>query len=125
MVNKAILRQLKTLKLGDLVKVQWFDASIGKGRTGTDVIDVLVHSYGIFLGCLGKRKVHIILCQNSFCFANGLYDLDYSAIPIEWSVKITLIKPGEIKENEAQAVLNSFLAGRQRKLKRRTNNHGS
>jgi hypothetical protein len=55
----------------------WTDASIGKTSTNGGVIDVPVRSWGIFVGVFGKRK-------NSFEYADGLCDLDYTAIPLGW-----------------------------------------
>ena len=53
---KGVLNQVKDLHPGDLVKVEWFDASIGKSLSGgLNGIDVPVQSWGIFLGVLGEK----------------------------------------------------------------------
>jgi len=122
-MNRAVLRQLKALCPGCLIRVEWYDASIGKSRRSS--IDVPALSYGIYLGLLGEMNKHIVLCQNSFKFMNGMYDVDYTAVPLDWSVKVTLIKNAEVSREVAQHLLDSFLAGRNRTLKRRANNHGS
>jgi len=116
------LKQIKSLQLGDLIRVEWTDASIGKSLGGGE-IDVPVTSYGIYLGVLGAKSKHIILAQNSFRYSNGLFDVDYTAIPVAWGVKITVVGKGEIDIETGQALLNSFLRGRSRTLKRRKSNH--
>ena len=89
---KEIVKQVKGLSLGDLIRVEWFDASIGKSLSGgLNGIDVLVTSWGIFLGVLGQKNKHIILAQNNFRYANGFYDIDYTAIPACWTEKVTVI----------------------------------
>jgi len=122
-MKKAILKQLQTLEPGCLIRVEWYDASIGKSRRSN--IDVPALSYGLFLGVLGEMNKHIVLLQNSFKFMNGMYDVDYTAVPLDWSIKVTLIKNAEVSKEIAQHLLDSFLAGRSRTLKRRIRNHGS
>jgi len=122
-MQKHILKQIRALQCGALIRVEWVDASIGKSMVG-GTIDVPVVSYGIYLGCLGERHQHLILAQNSFRYSNGLYDVDYTAIPISWSLKITVVSEREVEATIAQALLTSFLQGRCRTLKRRTSNHG-
>ena len=121
-MNKQMLKQISELKVGDLIHVQWSDASIGKSLQGGS-IDVPVYSYGLYLGCLGEKKKHIILAQNSFKYANGFYDIDYTAIPVDWSLEIRVVKPGEVDEDTANSLLRSFLQGNNRTLKRRLRNH--
>jgi hypothetical protein len=121
-LRKQVLKQIKGLRLGDLIKVSWFDASIGSSRAGA--IDVPVDSWGVFIGVLGERNKHIVLAQNNFRYVNGLNDVDYTAIPLSWTVSIKIISQ-ELSEEEAKGLLNSFLLGRSRTLKRRTHNHGS
>ena len=121
-MNKQVLRQLKGLQIGDLVRVEWVDASIGKSM-GSGSIDVPVFSYGIYLGCLGERHKHIILAQNGFRYSNGVFDVDYTAIPVSWGIKVAVVKSGEVNSVVAQTLLSSFLQGRSRTLKRRKSNH--
>jgi hypothetical protein len=109
---KEVVKQVKDLQLGDLVKVDWFDASIGKSLSGgLNGIDVPVTSWGIFIGVLGQKNKHIILTQNNFRYADGLYDIDYTAIPTVWAINITVIIKNHIKPEEAKQLLHSFLIG--------------
>lgn len=113
--------KLEGLQPGDLVRVEWFDASIGKSSAGT--IDVPVKSWGIYVAVLGKKNKHIVLAQNHFEYSDGLYDVDYTAIPLSWTLSITVASKQELTGKEAALLLKSFLAGRCRTLKRRTRNH--
>mgnify|MGYP001128106784 CR=1 FL=1 len=109
---KEVVKQVKGLSLGDLVKVDWFDASIGKSLSGgLNGIDVPVTSWGIFLGVLGAKNKHIILAQNNFRYADGLYDIDYTAIPTAWTVGVTAITKNHVPPETAKQLLNSFLIG--------------
>jgi hypothetical protein len=113
--------ELKKLTIGDLVQVDWSDASIGKSLSCGTNVDVPVSSWGIYLGLLGQKTKHIILVQNNFRYADGLYDLDYTAIPLVWGTKITVIMKNHISPNDAQTLLNSFLmGGRRRRVENRT-----
>jgi hypothetical protein len=109
---KEVVKQVKGLTLGDLVKVDWFDASIGKSLSGgLNGIDVPVTSWGIFIGILGEKNKHIILAQNNFRYADGLYDIDYTAVPTAWATNITLIAKNHIQPEDAKQLLHSFLIG--------------
>jgi hypothetical protein len=128
---KEVVNQLKTLNLGDLVRVEWFDASIGKSLSGgLNGIDVPVTSWGIFLGVLGAKNKHIILAQNSFRYADGVYDIDYTAVPTAWTANITLIAKAHVPRETAEQLLNSFLVGGKRatikgkKHQKKAVNHG-
>jgi hypothetical protein len=89
-----------------------FDASIGKSLSGgLNGIDVPVTSWGIFIGVLGQKNKHIILAQNNFRYADGLYDIDYTAVPTAWATNITVIIKNHIKPEDAKQLLHSFLIG--------------
>lgn len=83
-------------------------------------VDVPVVSWGLYLGLLGQKSKHIILVQNNFHYADGLCDLDYTAIPLTWSTKVDVIVKSHIDPHEAQTLLNSFLMGGRRSLQNRT-----
>lgn len=123
-MNKTVLRALKALQPGCLIRVEWYDASKGQSLGGPADIDVPVKSWGIFLGVLGQRSKHIVLAQNTFRFTDGLYDIDFMIIPITWTMAVRVVNSLEVNKEEAQALLTSFLAGRRRMLKRRAENHG-
>ena len=100
--------QLESCHPGDLICCSWTDASIGKTSTNGGVIDVPVRSWGVFVGVFGKRK-HIILAQNSFEYADGLCDLDYTAIPMGWIEDVQVIALQYIPEQAARSLVASFV----------------
>ena len=106
---KEVISQVKSLVAGDLVCVEWCDASIGKSLSnGIGGIDVPVKSWGVFIGVLGKRREHVILAQNAFRYSDGLYDIDYIATPLAWVSGATVIEKSYVSGEEAQALLHSF-----------------
>jgi len=118
---KEVDKQVKDLQPGDLVRIEWFDASVGKSLSGGLAgIDVPVQSWGIFIGLLGQKNKHIILAQNNFRYADGLYDIDYTAIPLAWTVNVQAIAKNHVQPHQAKQLLNSFLMGGRRTLPKRT-----
>jgi hypothetical protein len=113
---KEILNQIKGLAAGDLVCVEWCDASIGKSLSnGLSGIDVPVKSWGVYVGILGQRRKHIILAQNCFRYSDGLYDIDYTAVPVPWTMNATAIAKNHVTMEEAKHLLNSFLVNEKMK----------
>jgi len=109
MMKRKVNDLLLQLSPGDLVRVEWCDASIGKSmRSGVDV-DVPVSTWGIFIGVFGKKQRAIIIAQNAFRYADGVYDLDYTAIPLQWSLTIEVITKNYVKTGETKQLLRSFL----------------
>jgi len=122
-LNKDLAEQLRNLQPGDLVKIEWFDASTGKSLAAGEDVDLPVKSFGIYVAILGRKNKHIVLAHNCFEFSNGLYDVDYTSIPLTWTLNITVKAEQELSSGEAVLLLKSFLAGRSRRIKRRTRNH--
>ena len=109
---------LESIRKGDLVRVDWFDASRGQALTIRGKLDIPVYSWGIFLGVLGQKRRHIVLAQNSFKLSNDLYDVDYTCVPTSFLDKVTVIHEAEIPLEVAELLLLSFTAGRRRIIKR-------
>ena len=106
---KEIQNQIKTLNAGDLVQVEWTDASIGKSLSnGLGGIDVPVKSWGVFIGVLGQKRRHVILAQNCFRYSDGLYDIDYTAVPEPWATNATVLQKAHVGAEEAEVLLKSF-----------------
>jgi hypothetical protein len=117
-VKRKVDEEIRKLNPGDLVKVAWCDASIGKSLAAGTNVDVDVESWGIYLAVLGQNSKHLILAQNNFCYADGLYDLDYTAIPLQWSIKVTVIAKNHVSPQKARDLLQSFLVGGRRTERR-------
>jgi len=129
MRNRDLKNQLSTLEVGDLICVDWCDASVGNSRGSGTSIDVPVKSWGIFIGVLGEKAKHIVLAQNSFRYSDGLFDLDYTAIPIDWTTNVAVLAKEHIPGDLASKLVNSFLGGhrtlnRPRTFQRRLSMHG-
>jgi hypothetical protein len=122
---KEIASQIKSLVAGDLVCIEWCDASIGKSLSnGIGGIDVPVKSWGVFIGIMGKRREHVILAQNAFRYSDGLYDIDYTAVPLPWATNASLIEKGYVGNEEAKVLLNSFTINEKAKNEKTTFNRG-
>ena len=121
--------QLEDLQLGDLVCVEWSDASIGKSLGSGVAVDVPAKSWGIFIGLLGKRSKHIVLAQNDFQYSDGLYDIDYTAIPVSLAVNVKVVAKSHVPKDEAEILFTSFLRGGRRMSsqhkQQKVRNHGS
>ena len=114
-----VKRQVELLSPGDLICVEWCDASVGQSsRGGARAIDVPVRSWGIFIGVLGAEAKHIVLAQNSFRYSDGMFDLDYTAIPLSWAVDLSVLVKEHIPQEAAGKLVNSFLLGGHRTLRR-------
>ena len=110
------MKEIKSLVAGDLVCVNWNDASIGKSLSnGLVGIDVPVKSFGVFVGVLGSKRRHVILAQNCFRYSDGLYDLDYVAVPVPWATGATVVAAGFVDASEAGCLRNSFLVNEKEK----------
>lgn len=128
-MRKTLRKTLEGLKPGDLVCVDWCDASVGKSSGSGTAIDVPVKSWGIYVGVFGNKARHIVLVQNSFRYSDGLFDLDYTAVPVSWALGIQVIAEGFLPADVARTLVNSFILGGHRALNKRTfmrqvKNHG-
>ena len=91
---RVVQRQIRALQLGDLVRVRWFDACKGEARIDEQSgsadeasgvqFDIPVTSWGVFLGVVGEKTRHVLLIRDHFQMnaASGVYDIDYSVVPI-------------------------------------------
>jgi len=118
-LKKKVNNQISELCSGDLVRVEWTDASIGKSLSSGTNVDVPVCSWGIFIGILGEKSKHIIIAQNNFQYADGFYDLDYTAIPLQWSINVIVVAKNHVPPQDADKLLKSFLMGGRRTISRR------
>ena len=129
-MNRNQLKKIfNSLRPGDLVCVEWCDASVGKSSGSGVSIDVPVKSWGIYVGLFGERTKHIVLAQNSFRYSDGLFDLDYTAVPASWTLDVAMVAKNHLSEQVAKSLVNSFLLGghrafkHQRTFQRRASTH--
>ena len=113
-----MLKQIENIQPGDLISVDWCDASVGKSSGSGMAIDVPVKSWGIYIGLIGDRIKHIVIAQNSFRYSDGLFDLDYTAIPIGWALGVQVLVKEHIPTESASKLVNSFMMGGHRTMNR-------
>jgi hypothetical protein len=118
--DKNLRKQLEKLSSGDLVCVEWCDASVGTSLGSGVAVDVPVKSFGVFIGVLGSKNKHVVIAQNAFKYSDGFFDIDYTSIPLSWTVQIILVTKNLVNSTEAQYLVNSFLMGGRRTLQNRT-----
>ncbi len=125
-MNNAPSRHTKNLQLGDLVRVQWFDASKGEARINKRAepsvqFDIPVTSWGVFLGIVGEKTKHVVLLRDHFEMSEalGVYDIDFNVIPIGMIHRIEALKSGELDHDVAALLQEAFLRARIRKRKGR------
>jgi hypothetical protein len=82
LLNKQVLKIVENVKPGDLIAVDWCDASVGKTSGSGLSIDAPVKSRDIYVGLIGDKIKHIVIAQNSFWYVDDRFDLDYTVIPI-------------------------------------------
>ena len=127
--KKKLKKVFCDLHPGDLVCVEWCDASVGKSSGSGVSIDVPVKSWGVYVGLFGERTKHIVLAQNSFRYSDGLFDLDYTAVPASWALDVSVVSKSHLPEQVAKSLVNSFLLGghrafnHQRTFQRRLSTH--
>ncbi len=93
-MNKSLKRMLGLVKPGDLVCVEWFDASRGIIQTintnmlhgmgagkAVPVVDSPVQSFGIFIGIFGARQKHIVLVASMWRHTSNYEQVDTIIIP--------------------------------------------
>jgi hypothetical protein len=129
-MKNNLRKMFEAITPGDLICCEWCDASVGKSSGSGTAIDVPVKSWGVFIGLLGEKTKHIVLAQNSFRYADGLFDLDYTAIPLSWTIGVEVLVKEHVPRLVADKLVNSFLLGghrafnRPRTFQQRLSTHG-
>jgi len=128
--KREILKQIKTLQLGDLVEVFWHDASKGEARIeqqaeDTTQFDIPVRSVGYFLGIAGRKTKHLIMIRDVFELnsTQRVYDVDFNSVPIGMIYKITVALQGALHQDMAVSLKKAFLKTRVRKRRGRITVH--
>ena len=130
---RRVQRQIRALQLGDLVRVRWFDACKGEARideqsasgqkesSSNMQFDIPVTSWGVFLGLVGEKTRHVLLIRDHFQMnaASGVYDIDYSVVPIGMIQTVEVLKKGELEAKVAGLLQQAFLKARTSKRKGR------
>ena len=113
-MNKQVLKQIKSLRLGQPVEVFWFDASKSLVQ-----FDIPVRSLGYFIGIAGEKTKHLILVRDHFLLNKEMdvHDVDFSSIPVGMIDKIRC--PEKLNLNLARLLQKALLKIRIRKQRGR------
>jgi hypothetical protein len=112
MSRNNFLKGLEACKPGDLICIDWCDASIGKSRANHGSIEVPVKSIGIFVMLARAKTLTVLLAQNCFEYADGFFDVDYTAIPAAWASEVHVIQPQFVSRIIAENLAASFLVSK-------------
>jgi len=126
-IMREVRKQIKSLQLGDLIRVRWFDACKGEARIDEQSdeakvqFDISVTSWGVFLGVVGEKTKHVLLIRDHFQMnaSSGVYDIDFSVVPIGMIHAIEVLKQGELEPHVAELLQQAFLKARTNKRKGR------
>ena len=126
-IVREVRKQIKGLQLGDLIRVRWFDACKGEARIDEQSkesavqFDIPVTSWGVFLGVVGEKTKHVLLIRDHFQMnaTSGVYDIDFSVVPIGMIHAIEVLKRSELEPKVAELLQQAFLKARTNKRKGR------
>jgi hypothetical protein len=109
MGKKSEIVNLAGVEPGDLVFVKWFDATIGKSRASALSFRVPVVTFGVFLFVSKTDPPSILIAQNSFEYATGFYDVDYTAVPAAWACEVKVLLQHYVERQQAAHWIESFM----------------
>jgi len=97
-VNKDLLKQIKRLRIGDYVQIDWHDAYKGEARIDQQSdkakaqFEVQVTSWGVYVGTVGRKK-YVVLMRDRFNLNElaGIDDIDHNGIPVGMIDEITVL----------------------------------
>ena len=120
------IRHIEDLRLGDLVRLEWSDASKGEARVSKNgesgvQFDIPVTSWGVFLGIVGRKTKHVVLLRDHFQMNErfGVYDIDFNVIPLGMICNVEVLRRAELDRGLARLLQTAFLRARIRKQKGR------
>ena len=63
LVNSNIVEMIDSLRFGDLIQVNWLDASEATDNISHDFFDTPICSVGFFLGVKGRKAKHVVIAK--------------------------------------------------------------
>jgi len=121
-MNKQIAKRLKDVKPGDLVCVEWLDASRGRietirglhevGVADGALIDSPVKSFGVFIGVFGTRSKHVVLVASVWNHTLDYGQVDTTIIPLGVIEKVIVIAVKAMDLQSVKLCQAAFLMGR-------------
>jgi len=85
-----VRKTVSDLNFGDVVQIDWLDASEATGtlQSNQENVDTLVRSLGYFLGLKGKRTKHIVIAKEIILDPQAYH---YNAIPLKMVREIRIL----------------------------------
>jgi len=109
MVNGVKVIRLDDLRVGDAVRVHWFDASEATCSLAHEdhTFDTPVRSYGVFLGVKGLRAKHVIVAKE---VVERDKTFHYNAIPLGMIERLFLLNPADLERDLLRCLRRKVVA---------------
>lgn len=106
LTDSNVAQIIDSLRFGDLIQVDWLDASESTGRLGGGRFDTPVCSVGFFLGVKGRRARHVVIAKEIVDVERALH---YNSIPVRVIERINIHKRGAL-DVKGRKVLKKFVS---------------
>jgi len=80
-LSKQALKAFKNIRPGQIIAMDWSDASARKNSGSVMTVDVTVKTREIFVSLIADKIKHVVSAQNDFRYSDGQLDLDNAATP--------------------------------------------
>jgi hypothetical protein len=114
-MSHKVEKTITNLRFGDLVQIDWLDASEAKGRLEKGSFDTPVCSVGWFLGLKGRKTRHLVIAKE---FIRGACAFHYNVIPLGM-VENVRVFGRKVLDAEAERVLKKFVHATIKRLKKK------
>ena len=103
-----------SLSFGDLIEVEWLDASEATGQLEHDRFDTPVQSVGYFLAVKGRKTRHVVIAKEIV----DKKSYHYNVIPVGMIQKVKVIQRDGLKPS-VKRVLKKFAAATVPRLRKK------
>lgn len=110
-MDTQLLKRVESVRLGDLVALEWTDASVGKSLASGMDVDIPVRSWGVYIGLMGQKNKHVVLAQTTYKFSETFYDIDYVSVPLSWTTSIQVLIRACVSPEVTDVLRTSFFVG--------------
>ncbi|MEM2102316.1 MAG: hypothetical protein QXM22_02240 [Candidatus Bathyarchaeia archaeon] len=104
-MKKEITQTAKNLQFGDLIEVDWLDASEASGRLESGKFDTPVRSVGYFLGLKGRKTKYLVIAKELVRTCDAFH---YNVIPLGMVETINIVAK-EILNLDNISILKKFV----------------
>jgi len=105
---------IDSLSFGDLIEVEWLDASEATGQLEHDKFDTPVQSVGYFLAVKGRKTRHVVIAKEIV----DKKSYHYNVIPVGMIQKVKVIQRDGLKPS-VKRVLKKFAAATVSRLRKK------